>query len=51
MVVHLKKRLTQATATLKPCDSARQHQLGVDMELVAQLCLPLLGQVWWTEHR
>ena len=34
----------------EPLDGATQNQLGVDVELLRQLALPLLGEMRWAEH-
>ena len=49
--VALKDRLADVQVAFQTLDGARQDQLRLDVELVRQLPLPLLGQGRGTEHR
>ncbi len=49
-VVDVEERLADAAALLEPADGRGQHQLGLDVELVRQLRLPLLSEVRWAQH-
>ena len=51
VVVALEERLADPEAALQPACGRGEHELGVDVELVAQLGLPLLGEVRRAEHR
>ena len=48
--VHVEQRLAMEEATLEAGSRRRQHEFGVDVELLGQLLLPLLGQVRWAQH-
>ena len=47
----LKDGLADMQVALQTLDSARQHELGLDVELFRQLPLPLLGQGRRAEDR
>ena len=47
----LEQGFSQRQATLQPGCRAREHQFRVDIELVAKLSLPLLGQLRRAEDR
>ena len=48
--VAVEDRDAQRQVALQALDRAAQHQLGLDVELLGQLALPLLGQVRRAEH-
>ena len=48
--IALEDRFAHVQIAFQPGRRAGQHQLGVDVELVAQFGLPLLGQLRRTEH-
>ena len=48
--VHVEQRLAVEEAAFQAGGRRRQHELGVDVELLGQLLLPLLGQVRRAQH-
>ena len=48
--VDLENRATKRAVAFQAVDGAGEYQFGVDMELVAEFRLPLLGQVRRAEH-
>ena len=51
MAISVEDRDTEGQIALQPLDGARQHKLGLDVELLRKLPLPLLRQVRRAEHR
>ena len=49
--IDLKDRLADPGVALQPCHRPRQDELCIDVELIEQFRLPLLGQVRRAEHR
>ena len=48
--VHLEQRPAKRAVAFQAVDRAGEYKFGIDMELVTEFCLPLLGQVRRAEH-